>query len=248
PAASRVIFAAHGARTTIRERPRRHPVTREEAEAALTAAGVAGDDAFPLFEAAIACALQETPDRDPEPARALTAEAAERLKRRLAKESPEEALAETMCGDMRLNGDLMTYEDPANTDLIDLWERRRGLPVTLGLLYIEVARRCGLQVQGVDFPGHFLLRIETAEGPLALDPFSEGRVVLPSELTRRALCAQARPARSLRSPALARRRRRARGPGRAGRRAAGARPRPDPRRRRDHRRPRRPRAGAASAE
>ncbi len=94
-----------------------------------------------------------------------------------------------MCGDMRLNGDLMTYENPANTDLIDLWERRRGLPVTLGLVYIEVARRCGLQVQGVDFPGHFLLRIDTAEGPLALDPFSEGRVVLPSELTRRALLA-----------------------------------------------------------
>ena len=52
-------------------------------------------------------------------------------------------------------------------------------PVTLGLVYIEVGRRGGLQVQGVDFPGHFLLRIDTAEGPLALDPFSEGRVVLP---------------------------------------------------------------------
>jgi regulator of sirC expression with transglutaminase-like and TPR domain len=164
-------------------------LTREEAEAALTAAGGASDDEFPLFEAAIACALHETPDRDPGPARACADEAVERLKGRLTRESPEEALAETMCGDMRLTGDLMTYEDPANTDLIELWERRRGLPVTLGLVYIEVARRAGLQVQGVDFPGHFLLRIETAEGPLALDPFSEGRVVLPSELTRRALLA-----------------------------------------------------------
>ena len=45
----------------------------------------------------------------------------------------------------------------------------------------------GLELYGVDFPGHFLLRIETDEGPLALDPFSEGRVVLPSELSRRAL-------------------------------------------------------------
>jgi regulator of sirC expression with transglutaminase-like and TPR domain len=164
-------------------------VTREEAEAALAAAGAAPDAAFPLFEAAIACALHETPGRDAEPARALTAEAVERLQQRLARESPEEALAETMGGDMRLAGDLMTYEDPANTDILDLWERRRGLPVTLGLIYIEVARRGGLKVQGVDFPGHFLLRIETAEGPLALDPFSEGRVVLPSELTRRALLA-----------------------------------------------------------
>ena len=45
----------------------------------------------------------------------------------------------------------------------------------------------GLTVSGVDFPGHFLLRIETLEGPVALDPFSGGRVVMPSELTRRAL-------------------------------------------------------------
>jgi regulator of sirC expression with transglutaminase-like and TPR domain len=90
---------------------------------------------------------------------------------------------------MRLNGDLMNYEDPANTDIIAVWERRRGLPVALGLIYIEVARRCHLSVQGVDFPGHFLLRVESDEGPLALDPFSEGRVVLPSELTRRALLA-----------------------------------------------------------
>jgi len=162
-------------------------LNREEAEAALIAAGGASDDEFPLFEAGLACALHETPGRDPEPARACTAEAVERLQGRLARESPEEALAETMCGDMRLNGDLMTYEDPANTDLIDLWERRRGLPVTLGVAYIDAARRADLDVRGVDFPGHFLLRIETAEGPLALDPFADGRVVPPSELTRRAL-------------------------------------------------------------
>jgi regulator of sirC expression with transglutaminase-like and TPR domain len=162
-------------------------MTREEAEACLTAAGQAPNEGFPLLEAAIACAIHEDPERDPKAVRDLSAEAAERLKRRLGKESPEEALAETMAGDMRLGGDLMTYEDPRNADVIDAWARRRGLPVTLGLLYIDVARRCGLNVQGVDFPGHFLLRIESAEGPLALDPFSEGRVVLPSELTRRAL-------------------------------------------------------------
>ena len=92
-----------------------------------------------------------------------------------------------MAGDLRLGGDLFTYEDPDNADIIAVAERRKGLPVTLGIFYLHAARRCALTVQGVDFPGHFLLRIETEEGPLALDPFSEGRVVLPSELTRRAL-------------------------------------------------------------
>jgi regulator of sirC expression with transglutaminase-like and TPR domain len=162
-------------------------MTRDMAEQVLKAAGATRDEDFPLFEASLACALHESPDRDPSPARALAAEASERLAARLQQESPEEALAETMAGDLRLIGDLMTYEDPDNTDMIAVCARRRGLPVALGVLYLDAARRCGLPVWGVDFPGHFLLRIETDEGPLALDPFSEGRVVLPSELSRRAL-------------------------------------------------------------
>ena len=168
-------------------------MTREEAEAVLVAAGAASDEEFLLFEAALACALHEEPGRDPGPARALANEAAERLKGRLARESPSEALSETQAGDLRLSGDLINYEDPANLDLIAVCERRKGLPVALGVLYIDAARRCGLTVRGVDFPGHFLLRIETDEGPLALDPFSDGRVVLPSELTRRAFHAGLTP-------------------------------------------------------
>jgi regulator of sirC expression with transglutaminase-like and TPR domain len=162
-------------------------MTREEAEAALAEAGAASEEDFPLLEAAIACALHEDPSRDPAPVRAMATEAAERLKGRLQRESPEEALAETLAGDLRLAGDLITYDSPANADIISVCERRRGLPVALGVLYLDAARRCGVAAQGVDFPGHFLLRVETEEGPLAIDPFSEGRVVLPSELSRRAL-------------------------------------------------------------
>jgi regulator of sirC expression with transglutaminase-like and TPR domain len=162
-------------------------MTRDMAEQVLKAAGDASDQTFPLFEASLACALHEEPDRDCTQARALAAEAHERLAARLEYESPEEALAETMAGDLRLTGDVMNYESPDNTDMIAVCERRKGLPVALGVLYLDAARRCELPVWGVDFPGHFLLRIETDEGPLALDPFDEGRVVLPSELSRRAL-------------------------------------------------------------
>ncbi len=168
-------------------------MTRGEAEAFLSQAGGADDAAFPLLEAAIACALHEDPDRDPAPARALAVEGAERLKSRLAQEKPEDALAEAMAGDLRLTGDLMTYEHPDNADVVAVVERRRGLPVALGVFYLHVSRHCGLNVRGVDFPGHFLLRIETAHGPLALDPFSDGRVVMPSELTSRALHAGLTP-------------------------------------------------------
>ena len=166
---------------------------RDEAENVLMEAGAAVDGEFPLLEAAIACAIHEDPTRDAVAAREVAAMGVDRLKDRLKRESPEEAIAETMAGDLGLSGDLFTPEDPDNADVISLAGRRRGLAVTIGVFYLHAARKCGLTVQGVDFPGHFLLRIETDEGPLALDPFSEGRVVLPSELTRRALHAGLTP-------------------------------------------------------
>ena len=160
---------------------------RQQAEQTLTAAGEGADEGFPLFAAALACAVHDEPDRDPQPAIALARHAVERLAQRLKTESPEEAVAETMSGDLRLSGDLLNYDHPDNADVIAVTERRKGLPVALGVFYLHAARACGVNLRGVDFPGHFLLRIETDEGPLALDPFSEGRVVLPSELSRRAL-------------------------------------------------------------
>jgi regulator of sirC expression with transglutaminase-like and TPR domain len=162
-------------------------MTREEVERGLAAAGAAPDGRFPLFEAALNCALHEDAGREPEPARALAQEAQGHLQRRLRTERPEDALCETLGGDLSLRGDLMTPDDYANCDLIAVCRRRQGLSITLGVLYLEVGRRCGLKVAGVDFPGHFLLRIETDQGPMALDPFEGGRVVLPSELTQRAL-------------------------------------------------------------
>ena len=168
-------------------------MTRDEAESVLTEAGQAEDEAFPLLEAAIACAIHDYPFRDPEPVRTLARNAAERLAERVGGESPDDALAETMASDMRLNGDLLNYDHPGNTDVIDVAERRRGLSATLTVFYLDAARRVGVRAQGVDFPGHFLLRVETPDGPVALDPFSQGRVVLPSELTRRALRAGLTP-------------------------------------------------------
>lgn len=168
-------------------------VTREEAQEVLSEAGRGADSDFPLLEAAIACAAHDEPFRDAGPARALGAAAAERLRVRLQEESPDEALAEALSGDLQLTGDLITLDDPANTDLIAVAERRRGISAALGVYYLHAARRCGLNAAGVDFPNHFLLRVETPEGPVALDPFAQGRLVLPSELIRRALRAGLTP-------------------------------------------------------
>lgn len=168
-------------------------MTRDEAETVLIEAGTADDADFPLLEAAIACAVHDYPSRDPEPVRLLAQNAGQRLAERIGGEDADDALAETLASDFRLNGDLLTYDHPGNTDIIDVAERRRGLSATLAVFYLDAARRAGVKAQGVDFPNHFLLRVDTSAGPVALDPFSQGRVVMPSELTRRALRAGLTP-------------------------------------------------------
>ena len=168
-------------------------VTQRQAEDALAAAGAAPDSRFPLYEAALSCALHEDSAREADAARRLVDEAQARLADRLPKERPDDALGEALGGDLQLKGDLFTPDDPANADLIAVCDRRCGLSIALGLIYLEAGRRAGLSIAGVDFPGHFLLRVETSDGPVALDPFSGGDVVLPSELTRRALSAGLMP-------------------------------------------------------
>lgn len=168
-------------------------MTRDEAIDYLEGVGRLSDDDFPLLEAAIACALHDLPSREAHSVRILANHAVERLKERAANESPDDALTETMGSDLRLTGDLLNYDDPDNTDLIMVAERRRGLSAALVIFYLDAAKRAGLEAAPVDFPNHVLLRVETPEGPVALDPFSHGRLVLPSELTRRALLAGLTP-------------------------------------------------------
>ena len=175
---------------------------RAEAEAILARAGAGEDAAFPLFEAVIACAVHEDPSRDPAAARDLMDQAVDQLKDRLRSSPPAAALADTLAGDFRFSGDMETYDHPDNADVLTVCARRKGLPVALGIIWLEVARRCGLALSGVDFPGHFLLRLEAADGVAAIDPFTDGRLVPPPELVRRALHAGLTPALAGRLDAL----------------------------------------------
>src|ERR1039458_7745389 len=69
------------------------------------------------------------------------------------------------------------YDDPRNSYLNDVLDRKVGIPITLSLVYQEVARRCGLPVVGVGFPGHFLAKYVTASGEIILDPYHRGAIV-----------------------------------------------------------------------
>ncbi len=88
-------------------------------------------------------------------------------------------LGEYLHGECSFQGNRDDYGDPRNSYLNEVLARRTGLPITLSLVWMLVGGRLGLPVQGVGFPGHFLVRVERENlgGPLVLDPFNEGRVL-----------------------------------------------------------------------
>src|SRR5204863_9056218 len=99
------------------------------------------------------------------------------------------ALNEYLFDELRFVGNEAQYEDPRNSFLNEVLERRTGIPITLALLYMEVARRAGLYVQGINFPGHFLLRCPARREPaysedLIIDAFHGGAL-----LSEEACCA-----------------------------------------------------------
>jgi regulator of sirC expression with transglutaminase-like and TPR domain len=74
------------------------------------------------------------------------------------------------------------YYDPRNSFLNDVIERRTGIPITLSVLYMEVARRLGLRLSGVGFPGHFLVKYSGNDEEIVVDPFDKGEVRTADEL------------------------------------------------------------------
>jgi regulator of sirC expression with transglutaminase-like and TPR domain len=87
-------------------------------------------------------------------------------------------LSEVISGQYRYSGDEETYDDLDNANLMRVIERRKGLPVSLGILYLSAARAQGWAAAGLNFPGHFLIRIESRDGRRAIvDPFHAGRIL-----------------------------------------------------------------------
>ncbi len=84
------------------------------------------------------------------------------------------SLARLMVADWGFIGDREDYDNPANANLIAVLERRRGLPVALGILWLHAARAAGWSGHGVDFPSHFLIALEDPTGLVVLDPFEGG--------------------------------------------------------------------------
>ena len=97
-----------------------------------------------------------------------------RMPRGTAAEERITALNEFLFEDLGYRGNADEYYDPRNSYLNEVIDRKTGIPITLSVLYMELGRRVGLPLEGVSFPGHFLVRAQVRGGVLLLDPFAGG--------------------------------------------------------------------------
>jgi len=96
-----------------------------------------------------------------------------------------DALNDYLFGVEGFSGNHEEYFDPRNSYLNEVLDRKRGIPITLSVVYMEVASGAGFPVEGVGFPGHFLVR-HAAEGrEILIDPFHAGEILMPEDCRRR---------------------------------------------------------------
>ncbi len=151
-----------------------------DARAALEAIGLLPDTEIDIAGAALQLARIDAPRRDWQAAAAHLSELARdavALSGMMHSEAPvarAEALAELLAVRHGYAGDDESYDDLANGNLIRVIERRKGLPVALGILWLHTARAAGWAAHGVDFPGHFLIALTGKGCQAVLDVFGGG--------------------------------------------------------------------------
>jgi regulator of sirC expression with transglutaminase-like and TPR domain len=148
------------------------------------------DDALPLLPTALLIARDEYPELDPAAYERLLQAHADHLRVEVdaTREWPLKiaAINHHLFNEVGYSGNNDEYYDPRNSYLNEVFERRLGNPISLAMVQIEVARRLGLPLEGISFPGHFLVRLPVDDGVLIMDPFNGGRPLGVDELRERA--------------------------------------------------------------
>lgn len=149
----------------------------------------AANDDFDLAEAALLIAQEEQPELDIAAyLQRLDALAAEVRARVPEPSTPAATLArlnELLFQEERLNGNAADYYDPRNSFLNEVLDRKIGIPITLSVIYMEVGRRLGMNIFGVGFPGHFLVKYTGPDGEVILDPFHGGTSLTHEQLAQK---------------------------------------------------------------
>jgi regulator of sirC expression with transglutaminase-like and TPR domain len=148
------------------------------------------DGALPLLGTALLIARDEYPDLDADLYDTLAQGHAAGMREEIdALEHwalKMQAINRHLFEELGYAGDHDQYYDPRNSYLNEVFERRRGNPISLAMVQMEVARRLGVPLDGVSFPGHFLVRLPVDDGVLVMDPFNRGRPLDVDELRQRA--------------------------------------------------------------
>lgn len=137
---------------------------------------VASDTDFPLLEAAAAIAQDEEPTLDIQGVLATCDALMVRLKRRLKRDAEPiqqlTALNQFFYQELGFSGNANNFYAPENSYLNEVFRTRRGIPISIAVIWLELARGLGLQADGVSFPGHFLVKVTLPEGLVVLDPLT----------------------------------------------------------------------------
>jgi len=149
---------------------------------------VQSDEHFPLLEAAVSLAQDEYPDLDVQQVLGDVDQLGARIKRRLPADASAlqklRLLNQFFFHDLSFGGNVNDYYDPENSYLNAVLRTRRGIPITLAVLWLELASGLGLNARGIAFPGHFMVKVNLPKGQVVIDPFS-GQSLSREELAER---------------------------------------------------------------
>lgn len=140
------------------------------------AALVQQDDSIPLFEAALTIAQDIEPELDLTMPQAELDQLAAKLRQRLPADASHlqklRMLNHFFYRELGFSGNINDYYDPDNSYLHRVISTRRGIPISLAVIYMELAQQIDLDVKGISFPGHFLMKLSVQSGEIVLDPFN----------------------------------------------------------------------------
>ena len=149
---------------------------------------VQSDSEFPLLEAAVSLAQDDYPELDVQQVLGSVDQLLARLKRRIAADAPPlqklRAVNQFFYRDLGFAGNLNHYYDPDNSYVSAILQTRRAIPITLAVVWLELAQGVGLTARGVGFPGHFMVKVNLPNGQVVIDPL-DGQSLSREELTER---------------------------------------------------------------
>ncbi len=149
-----------------------------------------GDERLPLLQIALLIARDEYPDLDATRYETMLDVHVARLRDEVAAIDAwplkMQAINRHLFEELGYTGNHDAYYDPRNSYLNEVFDRRLGNPISLATVQMEVARRLGIPLDGISFPGHFLVRLPVDDGMLVMDPFNSGRPLDIDELRDRA--------------------------------------------------------------